>query len=198
MNGPSFSLCCISFLRKGGRETGFTMIELLITVSIIGIVCAIAIPSFSSYYDKSCLMAVASEITGMIDEARQRSLCDDHDYGVGFDPATGRVRLIAGKGRDDEWNTADDQVVRSFSLASKGGGLRFGYGPYGPRAGCAAAPDGVAFPNNNALICNPELTGTSGTVYLITRSGSAMAISTNSTEYGYKLWRWGGKKWVRL
>ncbi len=198
MKRPAFALNCISFLRKGGREAGFTMTELLIVVSIIGIISAMAIPSFSSYYDKSCLMAAASEISGMIDEARQRSLCDGHDYGVGFDPATGTVRLIAGKGEDDKWNTADDEVVRSFSLASKGGGLHFGYGPYGPRPDRAAASDGVSFQYNNTLICDHELSGTAGDVYLIARSGSAMAISANSTEYGYKLWRWNGTKWVRL
>ncbi len=150
-------------------------------------------------------MAAVSEIAGMIKEARHNALADGRYYALGFAPAAGKVSLISGKvslisgrGRDGKWGTADDPVVRSFRLADKGGGLRFGYGAYGPIPGLAAASDGITFPNSNTLICNPDLTGTAGAVYLITRRGSAMAIVMNSSDFGYKLWRWNGKKWVQV
>jgi prepilin-type N-terminal cleavage/methylation domain-containing protein len=177
---------------------GFTLVELLVVVTLICIISAVAVPAFCAYYEKGCIMAAISEIAGMIKEAKHSALADGRYYAIGFDPDVGKVSLISGKGRDDKWNTADDQVVRSFRLAEKGGGLCFGYGGYGPLSGLAAASDGISFPNNNTLVCNPELTGTAGTVYLITRRGSAMAIVMNSEDFGYKLWRWNGKKWVRL
>ncbi len=139
-------------------------------------------------------MAVVSEITDMINEARQNAASDDREYGVGFNADAGKVTLIAGKGEDDKWNTADDKVVRSISLPAK---VRFGYGSYGPRSE-GKDPDGITFLNNNTLICNSRLTGTAGNVYLITGSGSAMAISADSERYGYRLWRWSGKGWVQL
>ncbi len=50
------------------REQGFTLIEMLITVAIIGILAAIAVPSFSSYLKR----ARTSEAYTFIGEIRQR------------------------------------------------------------------------------------------------------------------------------
>ncbi len=184
--------------RAPHAANGFTLVELLTVTAVIGIISAIAIPSFSSYCEKCSVMAAVSEITGMIKEAKQNALCDDRDYGVGFDPGLGKVTLISGKGADDKWNTADDQVIRCFRLADKGGGLRFGYGTYKQLSTLKPAPDGISFPTNNTLVCNSRLTGNAGVVYLISRSGCAMAIKMNSTDYGYTLWRWSGGEWGRL
>jgi len=181
----------------GAARKGFTLIELLSVVAVIGIVSAIAIPAFNSYREKICLMAAVTEITGMIKEAKQNALCTDRDYGVGFDPVLEKVSLISDKGGDNKWNTADDMIVRSFRLAAKGGGLRFGYGTYGPLSGLAATTDGITFETNNTLVCNSRLTGNAGTVYLITSGGAAMAIKMNSTDYGYTLWKLSGEKWAR-
>ena len=184
-----------------GRQyvsTGFTLVEFLVVTTMIVVVSAIALPAFSAYYEKGCIMAAVSEITGMIREAKQRALAQEQCFALGFNPASGRVSLISGRGHDGKWNTDDDVLVRSFRLTDKGGGLRFGYGGCGPVPGLAADKDGVTFQSNNTLVCNPDLTGSAGAVYLITRSGTAMAIVMNSTDFGYKLWRWNGKKWERL
>jgi prepilin-type N-terminal cleavage/methylation domain-containing protein len=185
--------------RAPSAANGFTLVELLTVTAVIGIISAIAIHSFSLYREKCCVMAAVSEIIGMIKEAKQNALCDGKYYGVGFKP-DGKVSLISGKGPDDKWNTADDQVVRSFSIADKGGDLRFSCGSNGAAPGCTAVPlGGISFQNNNTLVCNDDkLTGSAGAIYLISRGGSAMAIVMNSTDYGYKLWKWDGSKWVRL
>lgn len=182
----------------GRRSRGFTLVELVTVTAVIGIVSAIAIPSFNAIYERSCVMAAVSEITGMIKEAKHIAFADGRYFSVGFDPGLQKVTLISGRGPDGDWNTADDQVVRSLLLADKRGGIHFGYGSYGPRDGLAAAPDGIAVPNNNTMICSPELTGNAGTVYLISRSGSAMAITVNRTDFGYSLWRWNGEEWVQI
>ena len=179
-------------------QHGYTLVELLAVAALIGIVSAVALPAFSSYHEGCCVKAVVSEIAGMIKEAKYNALTCEKYYALGFDPASGQVSLISDKGHDGKWNTADDRVVRFFRLSDKGGGLRFGYGGYGPLPGLAADPDGVTFQSNNTLVCNPDLTGSAGTVYIISRRGIAMAMVMNSVDFGYIIWRWNGKKWAKI
>ncbi len=198
MNRPAFALNCISFLRKRGREAGFTLTELLIVMSIIGIISVIAVPALSSLHGECCLKSVIYEIAEMIKEAKQNALSNEKYYAISFNTANGRVSLLSGRGPDGKWNTPDDEVLRSFRLDAKGGGLSFGHGNYGPLdKEHKATDDGVAI-SNNTFVFNPELTGTAGTVYIRSASGAAMALLMNSEDYGYKMYRWSGKKWVRL
>jgi type II secretory pathway pseudopilin PulG len=175
--------------------------ELMVTVAIIGIISAIAVPAVSSYSGGCSVKVAAYEIAEMIKEAKQNALVNEKYYAISFNTAEGRVSLLSGRGPDGKWNTADDEVVRSFRLADKGGGVRFGTGGHGAiNKDNADPPDGIAVPPScsNSFIFNPELTGNAGTVYLRSASGAAMALSMNTEDYGYKMYRWGGGKWVRM
>ncbi len=187
--------CGLQALSKSGR--GFTLLELLITLAIVGILVAISTPLFASFYGSCCLKSVMWEIAGMVKEAKQCALSEKY-YAISFDPALGQISLLSGRGDDGEWNTADDEVVRSLRLKDKGGGLCFGYGSYGQIPTYAPSDDGITFPNNNSLICNPDLTSNAGTVYIRSSHGGAMALTMNSKDFGYILRRWNGSGWEKM
>ncbi len=180
-----------------GADNGFTLLELLITMAVLAILVAVSTPLFASFYSSCCLKSVIWEIAGMVKEAKQCALSEKY-YAISFDPALGKISLLSGRGADGEWNTADDEVVRSLRLKDKGGGLCFGYGSYGQIPTYAPSDDGITFPNNNTLICNPDLTSNAGTVYIRSRHGGAMALTMNSTDFGYTLRRWNGSEWEKM
>ncbi len=68
---------------------GFTLIELLIVIAIIGILSAIAIPSFSDFNNNQRLSQAAKQVKNDLRSAQNRALnnVDGMAWGVSFDLA---------------------------------------------------------------------------------------------------------------
>lgn len=181
---------------QGRVRNGFSLLELLIVLSIIAILVSVTTPLLASFYGECCLKATIWDIAAMIKEAKQKALSEKY-YAICFFPDQGIVSLVSDRGGDGEWGTADDEVVRYFTLRDKGGGLAFGYGKYGPIPTYAADADGITF-QDNVLVCNPDLTGNAGTVYVHSRHGGVMALTMNSTDFDYIIRRFDGSRWSKL
>ncbi|HWI41187.1 MAG TPA: prepilin-type N-terminal cleavage/methylation domain-containing protein [Verrucomicrobiae bacterium] len=176
------------------RCDGFTLVEFMIVSGIISIISAISFPAVSRWYLNTCLHSAMMEIAEAVRETKRQVIATDEDRAVVFEVTKGAVYVAAGKGPDGKWGTADDVVLRRFSI-SRHGAISFGYGSCGPPSGLAASDDGITF-SGNYLVCNTKLTGSAGTVYLKSSAGGAMALTMNSTDFGYSLRKWDGKKWV--
>ena len=87
---------------RSGRLPGFTLIEMLVAIALMGILLAFALPSFNSLIDKHRVEAMASSLMASVSHARseaarrgqtvvirQRSECSSADWSCGWDTVVG-------------------------------------------------------------------------------------------------------------
>ena len=61
-------------MRRPRRVAGFTLIELLITVAVLAVVLAIAVPNFRTMINRNRLVATANEISAALNLARMEAI----------------------------------------------------------------------------------------------------------------------------
>lgn len=66
------------------RERGFTMVELLIVLVLIGIMATLALPNFSNLFTRNHLLASTTSITSALYMARTKAVNDGVRYGVQY------------------------------------------------------------------------------------------------------------------
>ncbi len=74
--------------------TGFTMIEAMIVVVIIGVFASMAAPSFTEYIPKMKLRADAREKTNYLRQARSRAITENSQYGIFFDTGSHQIKFF--------------------------------------------------------------------------------------------------------
>lgn len=79
---------------------GFTLIELIISISILGALLGLGVPAFRSYNKQVVFDGVAQQIASQLSDARTLALAPESSksgaviaYGVAFDSATGSATL---------------------------------------------------------------------------------------------------------
>ena len=98
-------------MARGGRSSGFSLVELMITIAVLAVIIAISAPSFTGLFNGNRLTSAANELVASLQMAKSEALrrnaeiivCRSED-GIN----------CAGAGQWDAWITVDpdDEVLR--------------------------------------------------------------------------------------
>jgi len=76
------------------KQLGFTLIEMMIVIAILGIFAGIAMPNFLSYLPKHRLNGAARQGMGDLMWARMQAVSQNNEFKVFFDPNNNREYQI--------------------------------------------------------------------------------------------------------
>ena len=146
-------------MRHSSRQLGFSLLELLVVVAIVGMATVLAIPAFSSSSNDQQLSLAANEVANALRFARSETLRTGTPHGVDIEVSENRIRvfrLAPGPVYDvyhpvskqlHELDTDTHTLLASISLSTFSDTYK---------SGCAN-PAQIAFQTNGAPACAADL-----------------------------------------
>ncbi len=112
------------------KESGFTLIELMVTIAIVLIMASIAVPSFLSWLPKQRLRTAMTDLVADIQSIKLRAIKENRNWAIVFNTATDRYYLCSDDGANNLWDGppamgGDDTNVKAVRFSSIGSGIQF-------------------------------------------------------------------------
>lgn len=168
------------------RQTGFSMIELLLILVIIAVLAAIAIPVFSAWLPNYRLSQAARDLYSNLQRAKVSAIKSNSEWRVYFDDTVtpGTYSLCSGPGDNDVWDgpppIGDDDTEMTINLSNYEG---VDYGNGSASTDIEGAVFGAVITYAPDPVTNFSSRGTvdlQGYVYLSNSKGSAYGVGTPS------------------
>ena len=107
--------------RNVKRQAGFSMIELMVVIAMIGILAALATPMFMSYWRTSTTSAAAAELASSLNRARQLAIASNQNYCAEVSGTSLRYRsnATAGCGGGATWVGTGTRSDGTMPLANR-------------------------------------------------------------------------------
>jgi len=144
------------------KNYGFTLVELMVTIAIIAIVSAIAIPSYISWLPNYRLKSAVLDLEGNIQRTRLQAIKHNQTWAVLFDQANDIYYVCSNPGVNGLWDGPvsmggdGDTVERTVNLADYNAGVNI-----------------AAMSSANFTFSNRGIAGFNYTVNLMNQSASS-------------------------
>ncbi len=143
---------------------GFSLIELMIVIAIIGIIAGIAIPSFHHYIRKTNFRTAVYGVTSDLFLVKERAISESRNYRLSFNVGGTTYTIDQGTSAGAPYTT-----IQTKNLTDLAQGVSFASATY----------SGNAF-----ITCQPRGTCTAGNVQLSDTTRTA-TLTTNTTGRTY-------------
>ena len=182
-------------------ERGLTLIELLTTIAILGLIVAVATPSWLTLRRRNAVRTASAEIRAVFHQVRSRAIARSRNAGIRFSKVGAQWQFAVyddgdgdGVRNDDIRSGADPMVARPRLLFQQGQLVSVGLldtvvrDPDGDRLKPEASP--VQF--NRSAVCSfsPLGSATPGTIYLTDDAGSLYAVRVYGATAKIRLLRY--------
>ncbi len=178
-----------TFRRKNTAESesGMTLLELMIGISIIAILSMVAIPNFIGMRDSRMLKNAARGLIGDMQKARMGAIKDNQNWSIVFQPGTGY----------QIFDNGGASLYKTVNFTGKKTGVSYGKGdatsPIGATFNGVGGSDYITY-GGDILTFNPNGTCNAGYVYLANKKGDVFGVGTLSSGVVI-LKQWMGSGW---
>ena len=97
------------------KETGVTMMELMVVAVVVGLMAALAVPSFLNYSSKMEAKSTARNIVSTLRKARSKASSERVKYGVFFDAGNRRYTFFKDQNGNDQYD-AGGELINQVTL----------------------------------------------------------------------------------
>jgi len=144
----------------GENESGFTLIELIIIIAIIGVTAAVAIPGYISMLPDWRLKGAARDLYSNMQKARVEAVKRNERWAIKFDSGRNTYTLCS------SWVSSSDYFAEeTVSLADYSNGIKFQSITYG----------------SDTVVFNPRATGNMGYAYLDNEKNTEFRVGSQSS-----------------